>query len=144
MVKLSVLGSGSRGNALVLSCEEGAVIVDMGFSRRELRNRLERLEIDPGHLRAALLTHEHEDHSKGCRVFCNELGIPLCAAAPTADYLRRKGKLPERVLEFEPGHDFHIAGFEISPFAVQHDAVCPVGFVIRRGSCYAHSEAFCT
>ena len=39
------------------------------------------------------------------------------------------------MLEFEPGQDFHIAGFEISPFAVQHDAVCPVGFVIRRGGC---------
>lgn len=135
MVKLSVLGSGSRGNALILSCETGAVIVDMGFSRRELRTRMNALGLDPGRLRAALLTHEHDDHSKGCRVFCDELGIPLCTAAPTADYLRRRGKLPERVLEFEPGHDFQIAGFEISPFAVQHDAVCPVGFVIRRGTC---------
>jgi len=135
MVKLSVLGSGSRGNSLVLSCEEGALIVDMGFSRRELRGRLEALDIDPGGIRAALLTHEHDDHSKGCRVFCNELGIPLCAAGPTADFLRRRGKLPDRVLEFEPGQGFHIAGFEILPFAVQHDAVCPVGFVVRRGGC---------
>lgn len=135
MVKLSVLGSGSRGNALVLACEAGALIVDMGFSRRELRNRMSSLGLDPGRLRAALLTHEHDDHSKGCRVFCDDLGIPLCTAASTAEYLRRRGKLPERVLEFEPGHDFQIAGFEISPFAVQHDAVCPVGFVIRRGSC---------
>lgn len=135
MVKLSVLGSGSRGNSLVLSCGEGALIVDMGFSRRELRCRLEQIGIDPGCIRAALLTHEHDDHSKGCRVFCNELGIPLCTAGPTADYLRRKGKLPDRVLEFEPGHGFHIAGFEIQPFAVQHDAVCPVGFVVRRGDC---------
>ena len=135
MVQLSVLGSGSRGNALVLSCEEGAVIVDMGFSRKELRCRMEKLGIDPSGIRAALLTHEHDDHSKGCRVFCNELSIPLCAAGPTAAYLKRKGKLPDRVLEFEPGQDFHIAGFEISPFAVQHNAVCPVGFVIRRGGC---------
>ncbi len=135
MVKLSVLGSGSRGNSLILSGGEGAVIIDMGFSRRELRHRLDQLGIDPGCIRAALLTHEHDDHSKGCRVFCDELDIPLCASGPTADYLRRKGKLPGRVLEFEPGHDFHIAGFEVLPFAVQHDAVCPVGFVIRRGEC---------
>lgn len=135
MVKLSVLGSGSRGNSLVLSCGEGALIVDMGFSRRELRGRLEALGIDPACIRAALLTHEHDDHSKGCRVFCDELGIPLCAVGATADYLRRKGKLPERVLEFEPGQGFHIAGFEVEPFAVQHDAVCPVGFVVRHGGC---------
>jgi len=135
MVKLSVLGSGSRGNALVLSSEEGALIVDLGFSRRELRCRLERIGVDPGSIHAALLTHEHDDHSKGCRVFCNELDIPLCAAGPTADYLRKKGKLPDRVLEFEPAHEFEIAGFDIQPFAVQHDAICPVGFVIRRGGC---------
>jgi len=135
MVKLSVLGSGSRGNSLVLSSEEGALIVDMGFSRRELRCRLDRIGVDPGSIRAALLTHEHDDHSKGCRVFCNELDIPLCAAGPTANYLRRKGKLPDKVMEFEPGLGFRIAGFDIEPFAVQHDAVCPVGFVIRRDGC---------
>ncbi|MDR0931401.1 MAG: MBL fold metallo-hydrolase [Victivallales bacterium] len=135
MVKLSVLGSGSRGNALVIAGDEGAIIVDMGFSRRELLKRLEQLGIDPGILRVALLTHEHDDHSKGCRVFCNDLRIPLCTTSPTAAYLRRRDKLPDQVFEFEPGCDFQFAGFEISPFAVQHDAASPVGFVIRRGNC---------
>ncbi len=133
MIRLSALGSGSRGNALILSSEEGAVIVDIGFSRREVQNRMKLLGLDPARLRAALLTHEHDDHSKGCRVFCDALDIPLCASALTANYLRKKGKLPGRVLEFEPGGEFQIAGFEIDPFAVQHDAVNPVGFVIRRG-----------
>lgn len=133
MVKLCALGSGSRGNALVLTGGDGsAIIVDVGFSRRETHGRMRRVEVDPGTLRAALLTHEHDDHSKGCRVFCDELNIPLCTASLTADYLRKKGKLPARVLEFEPGTDFQIGGFEVSPFLVQHDAVEPVGFVIRR------------
>lgn len=135
MVQLSVLGSGSRGNAIVLSCEKGSLIVDMGFSRKELFCRMKTLGIDPSEIRAALLTHEHEDHSRGCLLFCNRLSIPLCLAGPTAAYLKRRGKLPTRVLEFEPGQEFDIAGFEISPFSVQHDAVCPVGFVIRHGSC---------
>ena len=132
MVCLSALGSGSRGNALVLSSPDGALIVDVGFSRREVRTRMERLGLDPCRLRAALLTHEHDDHSRGCRVFCDELNIPLCTASPTAEYLRRRGKLPGRVLEFEPGCEFQIGGFEVEPFAVQHDAVAPVGFVVRR------------
>ena len=132
MVCLSALGSGSRGNALVLSSPDGALIVDVGFSRREVRTRMERLGLDPCRLRAALLTHEHDDHSRGCRVFCDELNIPLCTASPTAEYLRRRGKLPGRVLEFEPGSEFQIGGFEVEPFAVQHDAVAPVGFVVRR------------
>lgn len=131
MVKLGVLGSGSRGNALVVSSESGAVIVDVGFSRREIRSRMEQLHLNPERLDAALLTHEHDDHAKGCRVFCDELGIPLCTAPETARCLRRKGKLPERVIEFEPGCEFSAGGFDISPFAVQHDAVNPVGFLLR-------------
>lgn len=135
MVKLGVLGSGSRGNAFVISSADGAIIIDVGFSRKETRCRMEQLHLHPERLDAALLTHEHDDHSKGCRVFCDELGIPLCTAPETANYLRRKGKLPERVIEFEPGGMFSIGGFEIFPFAVQHDAVNPVGFIIRYGEC---------
>ncbi len=131
MVNLGVLGSGSRGNALVISTENGAIIVDVGFSRKETRCRMEQLALAPERLDAALLTHEHDDHSKGCRVFCDELQIPLCTAPETANYLRRKGKLPERIIEFEPGNDFSVGGFDISPFSVQHDAVNPVGFIVR-------------
>ena len=132
MVRISALGGGSKGNSLVLSCENESIIVDIGFSKKETCCRLQALGINAGEIKAALLTHEHNDHSKGCRVFCNEFDIPLCTTSLTADYLRKKGNLPLRVLEFEPGQAFSIAGFEIEPFAVQHDAVNPVGFVIRR------------
>ncbi len=132
MIQICALGSGSRGNALVLSAGGEAIIVDVGFSRKETRARMKQLQLEPEALCAALLTHEHDDHSKGCRVFCDELEIPLCASSLTANFLRRKGKLPERVMEFEPGSGFEVAGFGVEPFAVQHDAVNPVGFVIRR------------
>ena len=132
MVRLSALGSGSKGNALVLSCGDGSIIVDVGFSRKETCCRLRTLGLNAEEIKAALLTHEHDDHSKGCRVFCDEFDIPLCTSSLTANFLRKKGKLPVRVLEFEPGREFQIGGFGVEPFAVQHDAVNPVGFVIRR------------
>jgi len=135
MMELCALGSGSKGNALIVSCRHEALLIDIGFSRKEALARLEKLKYDTARLKAALLTHEHDDHVKGCKLFCNSFKIPVCASAATAHVLRQKDKLPELVYEFEVGSDFEIAGFTVSPFAVDHDAKDPVGFVIRRGDC---------
>ena len=131
MVHLCALGSGSSGNALVLSAGEESILIDAGFSRKELLRRMELTGIAPENISAALLTHEHDDHVKGCRVFCDQMDIPLCTTALTARFLRPKNKLPRKVYEFEPGENFEIGSFRIQPFAVQHDAVNPVGFVIH-------------
>ena len=131
MIKLGILGSGSAGNSLVLVTEDGgALIVDAGFSRRETLARLARLRISPERLIGMLLTHEHSDHSRGCRVFCDSLNLPLYTTCGTAEYLLRRGMLPSKVLTFEPGDPFLVGGFEVRSFAVRHDAAEPVGFVI--------------
>ena len=126
-VFLSALGSGSSGNAFFVESPEGALLIDQGFSRKELLSRMERAGCDPGKLRGALLTHEHGDHSLGARVFCDTLGVPLYATAETILKLQRTKKLPKLVRSFEPGAKFNIAGFNIASFALSHD-VETVGF----------------
>ncbi len=133
MLKISALGSGSAGNALIIAAGEQSIIIDIGFSRRELVRRMAVLGLRRETLCAALITHEHDDHIRGCRVFCDECSLPLCATARTAAELRRRGQLPERVKLFEPGSAFEISAFHIEPFSVQHDAVDPVGFIVRCG-----------
>ena len=132
MLKIYSFGSGSAGNSLAVAADNESVIVDLGFSRRELLNRFAALSFPAETLVGALLTHEHTDHSKGGRVVCDSLNIPLCATARTAEYLRRRELLPHDVRLFEPGEAFVLGGFVIEPFPVQHDAEDPVGFVIRR------------
>ena len=134
MIKLGILGSGSSGNSLVLVNEDGgALIVDAGFSRRETLSRLSQLGIAPERLTGMLLTHEHSDHSRGCRVLCDTLGLPLYATCGTAEYLLRRNMLPSKVLTFEPGNRFLVGSFEVRSFAVRHDAEEPVGFVLGSG-----------
>ncbi len=139
MINLYVLGSGSRGNSLVIRRDGRAIMIDAGFSRRELRRRLTALGGDPAEIAGVLLTHEHNDHLDGARVFCDEQEIPLCAASGTLGYLRgreRRGgarKLPKRLLSFEAGESFALEEFAVETFPVQHDAADPVGFVIRCG-----------
>ena len=131
MLKIGVLGSGSDGNSIVLVDADGrALLVDAGFSRREILSRLGSLGIAPERLGGMLLTHEHSDHSCGCRVLCDTLHLPLYTTYGTASQLMRHQALPGKVLTFEPGSTFMLGGFEITPFPVRHDADEPVGFII--------------
>ena len=129
-VFLTALGSGSKGNAFVIECGDEAIIVDQGFCHRELVGRMKTLALLPEKLCGALLTHEHSDHCKGSRVFCDDLNIPLYTTAKTANYLSRKGTLPQKVYAFEPGENFQLGKFHVRSFSLPHDAVDPVGFQI--------------
>ena len=132
-IELIALGSGSGGNSLALRHGGDTVLIDAGFSCRELTRRMSVAGVAPESVRAVLLTHEHCDHLKGCRVFCDQCGIPLYLSGRVADRLERDGvPLPSRLCEFEAGSRFDVAGFSVAPFPVQHDAVDPVGFEIAR------------
>ena len=139
---VTALGSGSRGNAFLIHCGGDSLLIDAGFSRAELCRRMEQVGVDPASVRAVLLTHEHEDHSRGIRVFCDQLDIPLCASGRTVEYLRGGDrKLPCKVLEFQSGEPFRYGVFHILPFSVRHDAIDPVGFRI---SVYDHTFGVAT
>ena len=64
-MKVWVLGSGSRGNATVIDNGDTRVLVDAGFSARELKRRLAAAAIAPESIEALILTHEHSDHMCG-------------------------------------------------------------------------------
>ena len=70
---ITVLGSGSKGNAILLHTEEGAVLVDAGFSRKELIARIASCGLNPGMIKALLISHEHGDHVNGARLFSDDL-----------------------------------------------------------------------
>ena len=134
MLKIGVLGSGSQGNSLIISSGNDAILVDAGFSRKEILKRLEKLEFDPARIRCVLLTHEHTDHFNGVPVFCDTLKIPLCAAGNVLAMKKRKNaRLPQQLWSFEPGEQFAVGAFQVATFPVQHDAIDPVGFVIGCG-----------
>ncbi len=131
ILKICSLGSGSKGNSFVITNEKTTILVDAGFSRKELFRRISQTDIDTSTIKAVLLTHEHDDHVKGCRLFCNDLDIPLYTTSMTAYELSKNNKLPKKTIEFEAGNSFDIDDFSITSFAVQHDTVDPIGFVIE-------------
>ncbi len=67
-MRFTVLGSGSTGNAVLISSERTNVLVDAGLSAREILRRLAAVGVDPDELDGVLITHEHSDHAGGLRV----------------------------------------------------------------------------
>jgi phosphoribosyl 1,2-cyclic phosphodiesterase len=77
MVRFTVLASGSKGNATVLSGGRTRILVDCGLSCRELFRRMRQVGEEPETLDAILITHEHSDHVGGVAVTARKLGIPV-------------------------------------------------------------------
>lgn len=67
--EITILASGSKGNAAVIRAGEQAFLVDVGISCRQLTERLHQAGMKPEDLTGVLLTHEHNDHVKGLPVF---------------------------------------------------------------------------
>ena len=74
---MTVLASGSKGNATVVSAGKTSLLVDAGLSCRELLRRMAIAQEDPAGLTAILITHEHLDHVAGLSVLARKLGIPV-------------------------------------------------------------------
>lgn len=64
-MKVWVLGSGSRGNATLIDNGSTRILVDAGFSSRELKRRFAAAGVSPESVEAVIVTHEHSDHVSG-------------------------------------------------------------------------------
>ncbi len=134
MMRMAVLGSGSGGNATLVSCGNTHVLVDAGLSAKQLVLRMESLGVAPEQLDGILLTHEHSDHARGVDVLLRKREIPVYANALTREALsyKMKSAVPWRV--FRSGQDFELGDLSVNAFRIPHDAAEPVGFVLQGGS----------
>lgn len=130
MFEVTVLASGSSGNALLVRSGDCALLVDAGLSARKLEKCLANCGVAPESLAGILLTHEHGDHTRGLKVFVGKHPVPVFANPLTVDHLKRAGIVARWNL-FASGTGFFLEGLEILPFSVPHDAADPVGFVLR-------------
>jgi phosphoribosyl 1,2-cyclic phosphodiesterase len=81
-----------------------------------------------------LLTHEHGDHVRGLKVFLKQNAVPVFTTPATARVVREAGIEGGTWKSFEAGQVFAIGDLAVETFAIQHDAVDPVGFVVGNGT----------
>jgi phosphoribosyl 1,2-cyclic phosphodiesterase len=140
-MKLTVLGSGSTGNAVLIVAGETRVLVDAGLSAKELARRLALVGEDIHRLDGVLVTHEHGDHIGGLRVLLRTVDCPVYISARTCDayisertnlandeWRKRAAALNNRVEQIESSKDFRIGEIDFHPFTIPHDAADNFGF----------------
>ena len=127
-----MLGSGSRGNAVVVAAGGARLLLDAGFSCRELERRLAAVDVEPASVDAIVLTHEHDDHARGAERFSRKHELPVYASRGTLE-CRRLKRLAARARPFRAGDSLELGGLGIETFAVPHDAREPVGLVVEDG-----------
>jgi len=155
-VKFTILGSGSAGNCAYIETGDTRVLIDAGFSPRQIRQRLASIGRAPENLSAILITHEHSDHICGLFGLAEKLKIPVYCNRETQqatawafkekwngkrdplfdgmdktidDFL---AKLDWRL--FQTGDRFELGDLLVETFPIPHDAQDPVGFLLRTHS----------
>ena len=133
---------------------EARVLVDAGFSPRQIRQRLASIGRTPENLTAILLTHEHSDHIAGLAGLAGKLQIPVYCNRDTqeatvwalkdkapgkhaagmepdeaANAAQFKAKIDWRL--FQTGDCIDLDDLEVETFQIPHDAQDPVGFLLR-------------
>lgn len=130
-VKFTILGSGSGGNCAYVETTEIRILVDAGFSPRQIRKRLESIGRVPENLAAILVTHEHSDHVQGLTGIAAKLKIPIYCNRATREAFEFQLQAKFDCCLFETGASFEIGDLLVDTFAVPHDAQDPVGFLIH-------------
>lgn len=130
-MRFSVLGSGSRGNATLIASGRTRLLVDAGFSARELTKRLAVIGVEPAEVSAILVTHEHGDHTRGAGVFARAHGTPLMMTEGTLGACAKLLRGSEEVRTYRAGFPVEVEELEVEPFITVHDAVDPVAVAVR-------------
>jgi phosphoribosyl 1,2-cyclic phosphodiesterase len=128
-LRVCLLASGSKGNAVYMESGATRILIDAGLSATELRRRLGGIGVAADDLHAILVTHEHGDHCRGVGVMARRHRIPVYLHPATHCALPLLGAVPE-LREFEVGQPFAVRDMHIYPYQVTHDAAAPVGFTI--------------
>jgi len=127
-LRICPLGSGSKGNAAVVTDGNTYILVDNGLNFRDIVQRMAGCEILPSVIDAILVTHEHSDHIRGIGLFVSNMGCPVYAHTLIADTVMGKCELTAGDVIAISDMPFMLGDILVTPFRVPHDAVYTLGY----------------
>lgn len=123
------LGSGSKGNSHYICGDRRGLLIDQGFSLKNLLHRMESAGLDPHNVAGLLLTHEHADHLRGVGLFARRFRVPVYLTELTLAAIPPKLFAKVETRTFTSGDILKIDDLTIKTFHIPHDAVDPVAVI---------------
>ncbi len=124
---ISVLASGSKGNATLVESPGARFLIDCGLSHNQVALRLAAHGCKPESLDAVVITHLHADHmTRGAKTLCLRQEVPLFIHEDNEPFLLERferlagpnGRRWIRRFRFEP---LTLGDCTLTPFAIPHD-----------------------
>lgn len=131
-VKYAVLGSGSSANSYIFELDNMSFIIDNGFTCKEIFRRAGTLNFDLQKLKFILLTHTHQDHSRGVGELSRKLKVPVVMHKNLSRGTTKKLGIHSR-FDIEPGKEYTLDSLKFVSFATSHDAENSLGFYFVLG-----------
>lgn len=132
-MKLCVLGSGSKGNSVLMQAGSTRVLIDAGFSTRAMSKRLGSINVDPRSIEAVIITHEHDDHAKGAVSCAKKWGWQIYATEGTRG--ASLGLADADTRSIASNGSIEIGDLEIRTVSTSHDAEEPIAVVATGKPC---------
>lgn len=128
-MRICVLGSGSSGNSFLIWTNRSKILIDAGLSMRQIRGRLESVDVAMEDIEALFITHEHTDHVRASGTIARKLGIPVFLTEGTRAACNSTFEgLSSREI-FTPGDIICFKDLQIVSYSVSHDAAEPANFL---------------
>ena len=122
-MNITVIASGSSGNAYRVSDGKTALLLDAGIPLKAIQKALNFRVRD---LTGCLITHEHGDHVKAAGDLARA-SVNIYASRGTLEASKLTG---HRAKPVEALKEIQIGTFAVLPFDVQHDAKEPLGYLL--------------
>ncbi len=144
-VAVTMLASGSKGNAALIRLGASFFLIDLGLSCRELNKRLKQAGLAIERLQAVFITHHHNDHIKGLAAFLKNYTIPVYATNAAWREIAYRLNIPLTAACSLLTEEAEVAGVKVETFSVPHDALDTKGLRLSLGdeACVYISDAGC-
>ena len=135
MVRYSILGSGSCGNGYIFSFDGQSLLIDSGYTYRQMLLRMENGGFDSDSILALFLTHLHPDHAHSAGTFARRTGKPVyvsrrCFEYGRAEYLALNLPVGSQ-MTVEAGNAVQVGPFSVQCFYTSHDSPGSCGYRIE-------------
>ncbi|MCI6715914.1 MAG: MBL fold metallo-hydrolase [Mollicutes bacterium] len=133
-MKITVLASGSKGNATYLETSKTKILIDAGISMLQIKSRLKNEGIELTKLDAVFVSHEHTDHVLHLSSVLSRTNATLYIDEISYNVINKKTNnslLPFKTVFLKNDYKYSFEDIFVVPIQLSHDSASIHGFLFK-------------